>query len=307
MNTRLTPAFLIVGSLLTACNGGGGNSGMTPAPVQFTSFSAVQNGQSVPANGFSQTMTIGPFATTLDPVNTANSTAQFTYINIGTATPVISAFSFSTPTSSAGFAGIPIDCTSVAGECSALGTNSLGKVINALDSSVGWNYQTFGYWLVNLSTVPLAGAMSFGSPTPVSGIPISGNATYAGRSGGAYVDPTGNVFTYRGTMLSSVDFAARTIGFSVNPTLITPVSTAVLPPPLSALGVTGILTYTSASSQFSGLVTAPGATGTVPIPNLIGTATGQFYGPVAQEIGGVLSLKVLGSQETMVGGFGGKK
>jgi hypothetical protein len=40
---------------------------------------------------------------------------------------------------------------------------------------------------------------------------------------------------------------------------------------------------------------------------LIGTATGQFYGPVAQEIGGVLSLKALGSQETMVGGFGGKK
>ena len=104
-----------------------------------------------------------------------------------------------------------------------LGTNSLGKVINALDSSVGWNYQTFGYWLVNLSTLPVAGAMSFGSPTPVSGIPITSNATYAGRSGGVYVDPTGNVFTYRGSMLSSVDFAARTIGFSVNPTRITPV------------------------------------------------------------------------------------
>ena len=157
MNNRLAPAFLIVGSLLTACNGGGGNTGMTPAPVQFTSFSAVQNGQSVPANGFSQTMTIGPFATTLDPVNTANSTAQFTYINIGTAAPVISAFSFSTPTSSAGFASMPIDCTSVAGECSASGTNSLGKVINALDSSVGWNYQTFGYWLVNLSTLTRRG------------------------------------------------------------------------------------------------------------------------------------------------------
>ena len=307
MNNRLAPVFLIVGSLLTACNGGGGNTGMTPAPVQFTSFSAVQNGQSVPANGFSQTMTIGPFATTLDPVNTANSTAQFTYINIGTAAPVISAFSFSTPTSSASFSSMPIDCTTVAGECSASGTNSLGKVINALDSSVGWNYQTFGYWLVNLSTLPVAGAMSFGSPTPGERIPITSNATYAGRSGGVYVDPTGNVFTYRGSMLSSVDFAARTIGFSVNPTQITPVSAAVLPPPVGALGVTGTLTYTSASSQFSGLVTAPGATGTTPVPTLIGTATGQFYGPVAQEIGGVFSLKALGTQETMVGGFGGKK
>ena len=67
MNNRLAPVFLIVGSLLTACNGGGGNTGMTPAPVQFTSFSAVQNGQSVPANGFSQTMTIGPFATAWTP------------------------------------------------------------------------------------------------------------------------------------------------------------------------------------------------------------------------------------------------
>jgi len=34
--------------------------------------------------------------------------------------------------------------------------------------------------------------------------------------------------------------------------------------------------------------------------------TGRFYGPTAQEIGGVFSLKGTGPQ-TMLGGFGGKQ
>jgi hypothetical protein len=40
---------------------------------------------------------------------------------------------------------------------------------------------------------------------------------------------------------------------------------------------------------------------------LTGTATGRFYGPLAEEIGGVYSLNGAGPLQSMGGGFGGKK
>lgn len=302
MNIRFAPAFLIAGTALTACSGSGGNSAMNP--VAFTSFSAVQNGQPVTANGISQTVSSVGTPTTLNPVDTANSTAQLTFSGIGSGAPAISAFSFSTPTSSASFPSTtPIDCTTVPGECSASNINSIGKVINALDSSVGWNYQSFGYWLVNLSfTSAIAGAISFGSPTPAAAIPTTSGAVYNGRSGGVYVDPTGLAFTYSGGMSSQVNFATRQIMFSVVPTTISPVSGGIAPS-VSALGVSGTLSYLPGSNQFSGPVTAPGVT----LGGLNGTATGNFYGPTAQELGGVFSLNNSSSREAMVGGFGGKR
>jgi hypothetical protein len=178
-------------------------------------------------------------------------------------------------------------------------------VINALDTSVGWNYQSFGYWLVNLSfNSSVAGAISFGSPTPVAGIPTTSGAVYNGRSGGVYVDPTGVVFTYSGGMSSQVDFVNRTVLFSVVPLTITPVSGGTAPA-LSVLGVssTTTLSYAPASNQFSGPVKATGQT----LGGLNGTATGTFYGPTAQEMGGVFSLNTPASREAMVGGFGGKR
>jgi C-lobe and N-lobe beta barrels of Tf-binding protein B len=67
------------------------------------------------------------------------------------------------------------------------------------------------------------------------------------------------------------------------------------------------LTYAAGSSQFTGPVTAPG----VPTGGgLAGIANGSFYGPTAQEIGGVFSLNntvTSGSREAIVGGFGGKR
>jgi len=297
---------LLTATFFTAC---GGSSSMSPVP--FTSFSAIQQNQPVTANGISQTVsaqTLGVnnvTSTTVNPVDPASSSAQMTYTLLP-ATPQVTAFSFSTPASSPSFTSV--DCGTAAPLCKGSNTNATGTMVNALDPAVAWNYQSFGYWLVNLSsTSTIAGAMSFGSPTPAAGVPaptpgVTNTATYTGLSGGTYVDPAGNVFTHGAFMTSIVDFNARTITFSTTGTQVTPVTVGAVTPVGATLNLSGSFSYLAGSSQFSGSVSAPafpaGSTG---------GAMGQFYGPTAQELGGVFSLKSPSTQQTMQGGFGGKR
>ena len=309
MRNRSVVALTLAGTLLTACGGGGGSSPAVKTPVPFTSFSAIQRDQPVQATAMSQTVSatttsgLGALtvtSTTVNPVDAAGSSVQLTY----GVPPAITAFSFSTPQSSVSFSGVNVLCTAGTGVCAGSNATTIATAINPLDPpdpTLAWNYQSFGYWLTfPSSTTALAGATSFGNVTPVAGIPTSGTATYHGLSSGAYVDPSGAVFVHAAQMQSTVDFgAARSVAFSTTNTTLSPINTAS-PTPFPALDLTGNLTITPGSNQFTGAVTAPGT------PALSGTATGRFYGPTAQEIGGVFSLKGTGPQ-TMLGGFGGKQ
>ena len=219
----------------------------------------------------------------------------------------MSAFSFSTPTSSVNFSGLNVQCTPGTGLCRGSSSGTQAVVINPLDPptpALAWNYQSFGYWLVVASSSnTIAGAMSFGAPTPVAGIPVMGTATYRGLSGGIYVDPSGVTFAHAAQMQSTVDFGpARSVAFSTSNTTLSTVS-GVAPVPFPALNLSGNLTITNNSNQFSGAVSAAGGGGT---PAMVGNARGSFYGPTAQEIGGIFWLKGTGPQ-TMLGGFGGKQ
>jgi hypothetical protein len=310
MNIRSAFVFVGAGTLVAACNGNGGGNNMTP--VQFSSFNAVQNGQPVTANGVSQSANVAGSSTqtVLSVVDRTSSSGQFTYTGIGTATPVMNAFGFTAPGTNVSWAGATVNCVTSAPLCTASNSNSTGKIVNALDSSLVWNYQTYGYWLVTTSlTTTVVGAMSFGSPTPVPGMPTSGSGAYNGRSGGAYVDPAGNLFTFSGTMNSTVDFVGRNITFNSTATQITSVSGLVVPPATTILTINTSLSYAAGTNQFSGPVTAAGQGA-----GLNGTLNGTFYGPQAQEIGGTFSLNAVPptppnpqNKEAMVGGFGGKR
>jgi hypothetical protein len=334
MRSAFIFALPMAAVLLTACagggsaggggggsGGGGGGGGGSNTPVPFTSFSAVQFGQPVQATGMSQTVsaTTNPVlgslnvtSTTVNPVDTASSGAQLTY----GVPPPITAFSFSTPQSSIAFSGINVQCTLGTGACRGSNFTTMAVVVNPLDPpnpTLAWNYQSFGYWLVTPSvSTALAGAISFGNVTPVTGIPKSGPAaTYNGLSSGTYVDPSGAVFEHAAQMTSTVNFNARSVAFSTTGTTISPLNVAS-PVSAFALNLSGTLTYGAGSNQFSGPVTTPGGTvNSVVTPAMTGTATGRFYGPTAQEIGGVFSLKATTnpgtSPQTMLGGFGGKR
>jgi hypothetical protein len=166
-----------------------------------------------------------------------------------------------------------------------------------------WNYQSFGYWLVITSgTTRIAGAISFGSPTALVSIPAGGTATYNGLSQGTYIDQAGVTWTQSASMQSTANFnlGTRSVTFSTFGTQISNTASGTISAP--ELNLTGNLAISG--GQFTGVVTAPGVAGGA--SPMSGGAVGQFYGPNALEIGGVYSLKGLGTQ-TMLGGFGGKQ
>jgi hypothetical protein len=104
-------------------------------------------------------------------------------------------------------------------------------------------------------------------------------------------------------MLSTANFnlGTRSVSFSTSGTQISNAASGTMNAP--ELNLTGNLAISG--NQFTGVVTAPGG-GASGASAMSGGAVGQFYGPNALEMGGVYSLKGLGTQ-TMLGGFGGKQ
>ncbi|HEX4985098.1 MAG TPA: transferrin-binding protein-like solute binding protein [Burkholderiales bacterium] len=287
---------------LGAC-GGGGDSGGAVRPVAFTSFSAVVPGQPVVAGGDSQTAFIvqvsGGTVTSSSPnlVNTTSTSAKLTY-GAGSP-PVLTGLEINTPQSGLGFSDgrgtQTVACDT--DNCLAKGDGARVVLVNALGSA-NWNYQTFGYWLADVGgTANVTGALSVGNPTAGGSIPAGGTATYSGRSGGLYVSSGGILNEQTAAMTANVNFGTQSIAFSTTGTAIRPwgsTGTATLAPQLD---MTGTLAYTSGVNRFTGNVSST---------LLNGTASGRFYGPAAEEIGGTYQL-TNGPVESMIGAFGGKK
>jgi len=298
--------LLGVVALLNACGGGGGNTSTPPmiTTVPFTSFSAVQANQAVTfSGGMSAVVTgtnNGTTVTSISPVNidTTSTTGTLTYgVNRG-----LSAVSVVTPSASISFsstgAGNTFNCTS--GVCGLTSTSASAIVIEPTTSPLGWNYQTFGVWERSTSTTSFdAGAFSFGSPTPASAIPTTGTATFTGLANGFFVDSTNAAFFTTANMTAVVTWATPNIAFTTTNThqvsLTAPSSAGVLN---TTLDLTGNFNYTAGVNAFGGAVhnTANSLTGSI---------TGRYYGPNAEEIGGVYSVG--GTAGTMMGGFGGKR
>jgi hypothetical protein len=156
-------------------------------------------------------------------------------------------------------------------------------------------YTTYGEWFNEVGssgTVPgVIGMLVVGQETAPGNIPTSGTATYLGATGGYYADG-GTIGNYVSQFKADADFAARKLAVSTSGMQVD----GVLTPQLN---YTGSLIYSAGSNQFSGPLSTvtPGAGS--------GTATGKFFGPAAQEIGGVTDLTV-GSARA-IGIFVGKK
>ena len=166
---------------------------------------------------------------------------------------------------------------------------------------LGFNYQTFGVWGTGLvaGSTGKFGAISVGATTSTSAVPTTGSATYRGYAVGVYTN--GAIFRYAADATLNVNFANRTVGIATTNQTLTSVATNVTSA-TSMLQLSGTMSYTAGSTNFSGNFSANGQTSLVP---LSGTGSGTFYGPAANEIGGTFFLR--GSTTTLVGGFGGKQ
>jgi len=159
------------------------------------------------------------------------------------------------------------------------------------------SYLTMGGWL-NCSPLcqqpSTMGFFVFGDATQPNNIPAIGRATYNGLASGSPFDQdyemyAGGSSSYiwgsSANMKAEANFFLRTIDFSTSDTVVTVTSTHtnltnVVPTP--QLNITGTLSYSGSVNLFSGAVADAGGR--------TGTATGRFYGPAAEEIGGVYNL-----------------
>ena len=170
-----------------------------------------------------------------------------------------------------------------------------------LADTTTFDYQTYGIWVTGVGTASgTYGAASVGAPSPASAVPAAVLATYAGHAGGRHVAVDGSVFFTTASMSTSVDFFKRELYFNTTDTDQTQNLAAGFAAVSSnnALNMTGTLNITPGTNQFTGTVNTAGG--------LTGTATGRFYGPAIQEIGGTFSTTGAGVQ-SYSGAFGGVK
>ncbi len=177
-------------------------------------------------------------------------------------------------------------------------------------STLDW--ASYGVWSVTTGSPPGnvlfdGGALSFGVLTPLASAPKSGKANFSGLMDGLYVNAASEAFSLSGTATMNYDFARPPLkviegkfeGIAAIP--ITP--GAVVP-----AGTIGTINF---SAGISGVNFSGTATSTPFFPDtkatLTGPLRGSFYGPVAQEAGGVFQIKNVGNTEHAVGAFAVRK
>ena len=171
--------------------------------------------------------------------------------------------------------------------------SELGVLFNPLEMAPAeaWEYQTFGVWATGRGVSGAIGAITVGTPTAGVNIPLpdtdQGDVTFTGYSAGIYTSSDGTAaYRTKSDVSVAVNFFERELVFNTTGTTLTDIETnqewTDSPP---TLDVTGVLTYASGVNAFTGKVTTNGTTG-----GMTGQSTGQFYGPVAEELGGVFSL-----------------
>jgi hypothetical protein len=194
-------------------------------------------------------------------------------------------------------AGHSISCRG-GGVCAASSATASAVIGDAAFQN-GWNYQTFGAWATQTGpTSFVLGSVSAGNATPGNAVPTTGLATFTGIAAGYFIDQAGTRFTTNAAMIANVDFQNRAIGFNTLDTGLVNSNTGAATRK-EELDLSGTLSWSAGQNGFSGPVRSRDQ-------NVSGPASGRFYGPKAEEIGGTYNL-VGGPVSRMVGGFGGKQ
>ncbi|NLF53934.1 MAG: transferrin-binding protein-like solute binding protein [Thauera phenolivorans] len=295
----------VVASGLAAC-GGGGSSTTYGTTGGFASWGAIRPNTTVAIAGLSQEGSYryddaGLAAAPIVSPATPDSTVSLRE-DLGGELVLLS---IATPTGTVGFSTADGDTILVVGgvveaetaEFTASGGDR-GAFYAGIDAeAAGWDYQTFGMWGTDDGAGNASlGTVSYGRVTPASALPATGSARYLGAFVGFYVGPTGTgEDATGGAVRVDVDFGLRTLAFATSGTLD---SSGAARPELELRG--SDLAYAAGSNDFSGTLANAGGT-------MSGPVRGRFYGPAAEELGGVFAVEAAGSWETYGGAFGARR
>ena len=190
------------------------------------------------------------------------------------------------------------------------GSFSTFTLLNTDFGGSGLDYTTYGIW--ESSTYDIASgalltnratAAVFGFPTPATDMPSTGSATYNGRMDGNFSDSLGLSQPVNGAVALTADFATTDISLGMT-------GVTVGGQPFRDFSGTGSITNDSFVGTdnlfvggFTGLIaTDPIRAGQVG-PDMEGSFQGNFFGPAADEIGGVFEMD--GGGAVMSGAFVG--
>lgn len=292
ISMRLNNTFLaaVIASGLVGCGGGGGGSSTLSA---FTNWSQIsQPNQSFQVSGLAlETATVSdpvtdrvvsfgnPIETSATLTGDLNAQGNgLSSVNVASSSGLSSTFT----------SGIEL----VDGVIFAQSSDGLRDLTLISPNDFDWNFQTFGFWSVDQDlSRSTAGAFSVGAVTTSVNMPVTGVATYTGLGAGWLGVVGAEVEVFASLVTAQTDFSLRTINLS-STTLEGSAETSFL----------GTLTYRSGSTSFSGSVSTLNQ-------SMTGTASGRFYGPAAEEMGGVFWLtgQSAGQSAGMLGGFGAQR
>jgi hypothetical protein len=166
------------------------------------------------------------------------------------------------------------------------------------------DYTVYGYWSIDTepsngtSASTNGGAWLGGYLTPSAAIPTSGSATYAGHVTGLYDLGSQSQALIIGDVQINADFGAQ----SVSGAMTHLQASDILPSALNDIAFSASLD--PSRNQFRGttrVTSMPGGPYTFSA-NAAGTIAGRFFGPNANEVGGVWTLSDDGHR--LIGSFG---
>lgn len=293
-------AFLIVASTLSACGGGGGGGGGTVPVTGFTTWRTDVAGKSILVNGDGKQVTytydLGSQSITgiTDPLDGAAS-ALFTFDTASVLTGLLLT-SAGTTVGNFGAGDIGILAADPDSDF-VIAENFSSRAIMSNPRSLAWDYQSFGVWETGLDAGNgFYGAMSLGAPTAGTAIPGSGTADFSGKVVGSYVNNLGKGHTVLANLNVGVAWSTQSLSLSTSGTRMSEDGVAFSPNPSLDMS-NQTLSYAPGTNGFSGTLTTGGLTG---------NSSGKFYGPNAQELGGVFFLRGSGL-ETYSGAYGAKQ
>lgn len=295
-------AFLIVASTLSACGGGGGGGGSVPVTA-FTTWRTDVAGKSILVNGdgkqvsYTYDLRSDLITQISDPPLDGAASALFTFDNASVLTGLLLTSAGTTVGSfrAGNFYSLPLAADPNSDFVAAENFSSRAIVSNP--RSLAWDYQSFGVWETGLDADSgNYGAMSLGAATAGTAIPVSGTADFSGKVVGNYVNNAGTGHTVLANLSVGVNWGTRLLILETSQTRMSQDGvTFSFNPDLDMTNQK--LSYAAGANSFSGTLTTPGG--------LSGNSSGKFYGPSAQELGGVFFLRGSGL-ETYSGAYGAK-
>ncbi len=301
-------AFLLASVLaLAACGGGGSGGGDGFVPASIPPFNAPLNSMNEPTIFNTMRSELRVICTTCDPESSASSRSTNYQIKIDPNAQTVEILEFGNSKTVFNNVDYTNGNTTFDNSINFISnfTTERLKIVLPGPSASNLDFAGYGVWEGRTDFIfPFVftsfdgEALSFGVPTTPGGMPTTGSAAYNGFMDGYYANGANEIWDLTGSASLTADFAAAQITGALNNISATHITGSLGTTTFGDVGINGAI----AGDTFSGSASSSGISGIPGSTSMSGSALGQFYGPNADEVGGVFRMSSSSGGEA-VGAF----